>query len=111
MKIDARQRDGVAVLTPDGKTTIGATEIGLRDAVLEVLETGTLNVLVDLSQISKVDSSRVGEMVHAYTTLSNREGKLKLLSPQPPVLEVLQLTGLDAVFQIYDDEDEAIASF
>ena len=111
MDLPIRQRGSVAILEPEGRITFGAAKLTLREAVLEIVGSGTRDILLDLSRVPKGDSSSVGEMVHAYTSLSNRKARLRLLSPRPPVLAVLQITGIDTVFKIFEDEGEAVASF
>ena len=111
MKVDVRHREGVTILEPKGKITIGVGDIALRDAVVESLEAGSRNILLDLNQVSTIDSSGVGEMVSAYTTVTNRGGKLKLLNLPPKVVDILQITQLITVFEVFEDEDEAVESF
>ncbi len=111
MKVDVRHREGTTILEPKGKITIGVGDIALRDAVGEALESGSRSILLDLNQVSTIDSSGVGEMVSAYTTVTNRGGKLKLLNLPPKVVDILQITQLITVFEVFDDEDEAVASF
>ena len=111
MKVDVRHREGVTILEPKGKITIGAGDVALRDAVAEALEAGGRNILLDLHQVSTIDSSGVGEMVSAYTTVTNRGGKLKLLNLPAKVVDILQITQLITVFDTYENEDEAVDSF
>lgn len=111
MKVTARHNGGVTILEPKGKITIGAGDIALRDAVTDALEAGSQNILVDLSDVSTIDSSGIGEMVSAYTTVTNRGGGLKLLNLPPKVADILQITQLITVFEVHDNEDEAVASF
>ena len=111
IKVAVRQSRGVTILEPKGKITIGAGDIILRDAVMDALESGSLNILLDMSQVTTVDSSGIGVMVSAYTTVTNRGGKLKLLNLPPKVADILQITQLITVFEVFDDEDEAIGSF
>lgn len=111
MKVDVRHREGVTILEPKGKITIGAGDVALRDAVTESLEAGGRHILLDLQQVSTIDSSGVGEMVSAYTTVTNRGGQLKLLNLPPKVADILQITQLITVFETFDDEDEAVESF
>ena len=85
--------------------------MALREAVSEALEAGARNILLDLSAVSTIDSSGVGEMVSAYTTVTNRGGKLKLLDLPPKVMDILQITQLITVFETYDSQSEALASF
>ncbi len=111
MKIEVRHRDGVTIVEPHGKITIGVGDVLLREAVLESLAAGALNILLDFQFVSTIDSSGIGEMVSAYTTVTNRGGQLKLLKLSPKVLDILQITQLITVFDVYEEEDEAIASF
>lgn len=111
MKIDARHAKGVTILEPKGKITIGVGDVALRDAVSEALEAGARNILVNLSGVTTIDSSGVGELVSAYTTVSNRSGKLKLCKLPPKVNDILQITQLISVFEVYETEEEAIGTF
>lgn len=108
MKIEIRQREGVTIIAPQGKITIGAGDIALREAVAEALDAASGNILADLSGVSTIDSSGIGELVSAYTTVTNRGRKLALLHLPPKVQDLLQITQLITVFDIHDDEDEAI---
>ncbi len=111
MKVSVRHNGGVTILEPKGKITIGTGDIALRDAVIEALEAGSLNILLDLNGVSTIDSSGIGEMVSAYTTVTNRKGGLALLNLPPKVADILQITQLITVFNVFDNEDEAVASF
>ena len=111
MKITARHSEGVTILEPKGKVTIGVGDVALREAVGEAVEAGSVNILVDLSGVSTMDSSGIGELVSAYTTVSNRGGKLKLLHLPPKVADILAITQLITVFEVFEDENEAIGSF
>jgi anti-sigma B factor antagonist len=111
MNIPSRTRDGVTILEPKGKITIGVGDIALREAVHAALDGGAKNILIDLQKVTTIDSSGIGELVSGYTTVTNRGGKLRLLNLPPKVQDILQITQLVTVFDIYDDEDEAVASF
>ncbi len=111
MQISARHREGVTVLDPKGKITIGAGDVAIRDAVHEALDAGSKKILINLNGVSTCDSSGIGELVAAYTTVKNRGGELKLCELPAKVSDVLQITQLITVFEIHDSEDEAIASF
>lgn len=111
MKISVRQRDGVTILAPRGKITIGSGDVDLRNAVHEQLEAGQRNILIDMGGVSTIDSSGIGELVSAYTSVSNRGGKVKLLHIPSKVADILQITQLISVFDSYSDEDEAVRSF
>jgi len=111
MKISTRERDGVTILEPKGKITIGVGDVALREAVLHQLEAGNKKILIDMSGVGTMDSSGIGELVAAYTSVNNRGGKLKLLNLPPKISDILQITQLITVFEVHDDEDEAVASF
>jgi anti-sigma B factor antagonist len=111
MKIGVRQRQGVTVLEPKGKITIGSGDIALRDSVIEALDSGSRKILINLKDVSTIDSSGIGELVAAYTTVTNRGGKLKLVGLPPKVNDILQITQLVTVFEVMDSEEEAVDSF
>jgi anti-sigma B factor antagonist len=111
MKISARHQGGVTILEPKGKITIGMGDVALRESVREALEAGTRDLLINLADVSTIDSSGIGELVSAYTTVTNRGGSLKLLNLPAKVRDILQITQLVTVFDIFDDEVDAIASF
>jgi anti-sigma B factor antagonist len=111
MKTKERQRDGVTILAFEGPLTIGAGDLTLRDTIKEALDEGARKLLVDLSHASKIDSSGIGELVAAYARATNRGAKLKLLHLSPKLKDLLTITQLIKVFEIFEDESEAIASF
>lgn len=111
MKIDKRVRDGVTILEIEGKITIGKGDVALREAVHEALGGGARKLLIDLARVTTIDSSGVGELVSAFTTVTNRGGKLKLLNLPPKVNDILQVTQLITVFEVFDNENEAVASY
>jgi anti-sigma B factor antagonist len=111
MKIGVRNRQGVTILEPKGKITIGAGDIALRDSVIEALDSGSRKILINLKDVSTIDSSGIGELVAAYTTVTNRGGRLKLVGLPPKVNDILQITQLVTVFEVMDTEEEAVDSF
>lgn len=111
MKISVRHREGVTILEPKGKVTIGVGDIALRDAVYEAINAGSNNILINLKEVSTMDSSGIGELVAAYTTVTNGGGTLKLFSLPPKIHDILQITQLVTVFDLFDDEDEAMESY
>lgn len=108
MKATARHREGVTILDFKGKITIGVGDVAMRDAVKESLAAGSRKLLMNLAGVSTIDSSGVGELVSSYTTVSNRGGKLALLNLPSKVFDILQMTQLITVFDVYDDEDKAV---
>jgi len=111
MKIERRERNGVTILELDGKITIGKGDVALREAVQQLLAEGITKILIHLEKVTTIDSSGVGELVSAFTTVTNRGGKLKLVNLPPKVNDILQITQLITVFEVYDTEEEALASF
>jgi anti-sigma B factor antagonist len=111
MKVNVRQREGVTILDLKGKITIGVGDVALREAIHEALDAGATKILVNMADVSTIDSSGVGELVSAYTTATNRGGRLKLINLPSKVADILQITQLITVFEVFDDEDEAVASF
>ena len=111
MRINVENKSGVTVLSPKGKITIGVGDVALREAVGEALEAGARNIVIDLGGVTTMDSSGVGELVSAYTTVTNRGGKLKLANLPSKVADILQITQLITVFETFDSVDEAIESF
>jgi anti-sigma B factor antagonist len=111
MKITARNREGVTILDLKGKITIGVGDVALRVAVQDAVAGGARNILINLKEVSTIDSSGVGELVSTYTTVTNRGGKLKLENLPAKVSDILQITQLITVFEVFDDEDEAVWSF
>jgi len=111
MKFTTRHVDGITVLDLSGKITLGEGSVTIRDAVRDVLATGSTKILLNLADVNYIDSSGIGELVSALTAVKNAGGQLKLLQLTKKVQDLLQITKLYTVFDIYDEEGEAIASF
>jgi anti-sigma B factor antagonist len=111
MKVNVRQRDGVTILDLKGKITIGVGDVALRNAVQEAINGGATKVVINLRDVTTIDSSGVGELVSAYTTATNRGAKLRLANLPKKVTDILQITQLITVFDVFDSEDEAVRSF
>jgi len=111
LAIASREVDGVTVLGLSGRITLGEGSVQLRDAIRDLISKGQKGILLDLGDVNYIDSSGLGELVSAYTTAKNQGAALKLLKLTKKVHDLLQLTKLYTVFDIYDDEASAIASF
>jgi anti-sigma B factor antagonist len=111
MKVNVRQRDGVTILDLKGKITIGVGDVALRNAVQDAINGGATKVVINLKDVTTIDSSGVGELVSAYTTATNRGAKLSLANLPSKVTDILQITQLITVFDVFDSEDEAVRSF
>jgi anti-sigma B factor antagonist len=111
MKVSTRQVDGITILDLSGRITLGEGSVQLRDAVRDLLSKGSKKILLNLGDVNYIDSSGIGELVSAYTTVRNQGGDLKLLNLTKKVHDLLQITKLYTVFDIKDDEASAVASF
>jgi anti-sigma B factor antagonist len=103
--------DGVSILDLSGRITLGEGAVQLREAIRELISKGVKKIVVGLGNVNYIDSSGLGELVSSYTTAKNQGADLKLLNLTKKVKDVLQVTKLYTVFDIYDDEASAIASF
>ena len=111
MKVSTRQIDGVVVLDLSGRITLGEGSVVLRDAVRDLLSKGNKKILANLADVNYIDSSGIGELVSAFTTVKNQGGELKLLNLTKKVHDLLQITKLYTVFDVKDNEAAAIKSF
>jgi anti-sigma B factor antagonist len=111
MKVNTRQRDGVTILDLKGKITIGVGDVALRNAVQDAINNGAAKLVINLRDVTTIDSSGVGELVSAYTTATHRGAKLCLANLPAKVTDILQITQLITVFDVFDSEDEAVRSF
>lgn len=111
MKAKVREIGKVAVVDLSGKITIGAGDVQLREAVVELLEKGDRNILLNLERVSYMDSAGIGELVACYKRAKERDGVVKLVNPTGKVYDLLQLTKLEEIFDVYRDEKEALVSF
>jgi anti-sigma B factor antagonist len=111
MQIHTRKVGDVHVLDISGKITLGAGTSTVRYTINDLLENGGENILLNLNDVIYIDSSGIGELVRAHTTVSREGKRLKLLHLTGKVQELLVITKLLTVFQVYDSEEAAVASF
>ena len=111
MKFTTREVDGVTILDLDGKITLGEGSGTLRDEVRDLVAKGSKKILLNLAEVSYIDSSGLGELVSAYTAVKNAGGDLKLENLTKKVSDLLVITKLATVFDVKDDEASAVASF
>jgi len=111
LNIRERQAGDVTVLDMDGRITIGEGSIALRSAIRRLLEEGKKKILLNLAGVGYIDSSGIGELVSSYTTINKGVGQLKLLSLTQKLQDLLTITKLLTVFDVYDTEAEALASY
>ena len=111
MKATIRKVDSVTVVDISGRITLGEGCSQLRELIRNEVSKGNKNVLLNLADVTYIDSSGIGELVSAFTAVSNQGGQLKLLSLTKKVHDLLQITKLYTVFDVHDDEAKAITSF
>jgi anti-sigma B factor antagonist len=111
LEIKERKVGEIVILELSGKITIGEGSVQLREAVSRLLEAGRNKIILNLSAVSYVDSSGIGELVSRYTTTKNAGGRLKLLNLPKKIKDLLMITKLLTVFEIYEDEQVALESF
>jgi len=111
MKSSIRDLGDIRVIELSGKITIGAGDVKLRELISQAVEDDKNNIVLDLGGVTAIDSSGIGEMVACYTTVTKRGGQLKLMHLSPKITDILQVTQLITVFDVFDDEREALGSF
>jgi len=111
MNASTRQVDGVTVVDLSGHITLDEGSTQLRDTIKQLASQGQKHVLLNLREVQYIDSSGVGELVSAFTTMRDQGGELKLLNLTRKVRDLLQITKLHTVFDIKDDEASAIQAF
>ena len=111
MKATLRQVDGVTVVDMSGRITLGEGCTQLRELVRDQLGKGSKHLLLNLADVTYIDSSGIGELVSSFTTVTNQGGQLKLLNLTKKIHELLAITKLLTVFQVFDNEQAAISSF
>jgi anti-sigma B factor antagonist len=111
LNISERQVGDVTVLDMDGKITIGEGSVALRTAIRRLLEESKKKILLNLARVGYIDSSGIGELVSSYTAIGKENGQLKLLNLTQKLQDLLTITKLLTVFDVYESEEEALASF
>ena len=101
----------VTVIDIGGQIKLGQGAVSLRDAVRDLISRDQKKILVNLGEVSYIDSSGIGELVAGFTTVTNKGGQLKLLNLTKRVTDLLQITKLYTVFEVHDDEARALRSF
>ena len=111
MKASSRKVDGVVIIDLSGRITLGEGAVVLRDTVKEISSRGEKKILLNLGDVTYIDSSGIGELVSAFTSVKNAGGELKLLNLTKNVHDLLQITKLYTVFDVQDSEASALAAF
>lgn len=111
VKLTTRQVGDVTVIDAAGRITLGEGASTFRDLIRDLAAKGDKKLLLNLGEVSYIDSSGIGELVSGFTTVTNHGGSLKLVGLSKRVKDLLQITKLYTVFEAYDDEAEAVRSF
>jgi anti-sigma B factor antagonist len=106
-----REVGSVTIIDLSGRIALGEGSALLRKTIRDLLEDGQTKILLNLGDVNYIDSSGIGELVSGYTAVRNREGELKLLNLTKKVHDLLQITKLFTVFDIYSDESSAVTSY
>jgi len=110
LSVKSRKADEVVVLDLSGKLTIGEPVLLLRETLRTHVNEGDRRIILNLGDVGYIDSSGLGELVSSYTTIRNKGGDVKLLKLTTKTRDLLQMTKLLTVFDVYEDEAKAIAS-
>ncbi len=111
VKLSTRQVGDISVVDVEGRITLGEGSSALRDTLREMVGKNQKKILLNLGQVSYIDSSGIGELVSGFTTVTNNGGQLKLLNLTKRVKDLLQITKLYTVFDIHETETSAVRSF
>ncbi|NTV73940.1 MAG: STAS domain-containing protein [Holophaga sp.] len=111
MKITQRDHQGITILYPEGKITLGDGDQELGEAVRTVLEAGSRRIILNLSKVSYLDSSGVGELVGCYTSIKNKGGELRICGMNSRIFNLITMTSLHSVFDVKETEEESLVGF
>jgi len=110
-KAAVRHAGDVAIVDLSGRITIGEGCALVRSTVQDLVQAGQIKLLLNLAEVTYMDSAGLGELVGSYASITNKGGKIKLLNAQGRVAEVLNVTKLYTVFETFTDEAAALRSF
>jgi anti-sigma B factor antagonist len=111
MKIDVRTIGDAKILDCSGKITLGEGTMSIRNTVRDLLDSGSKKIILNLAEITYIDSAGIGELVSTYTTVVNNGGRLKLLNLTNKIQQLLTITKLLTVFETFDNEEAVLESF
>ncbi len=111
LNITERQAGDITILDMNGKVTIGEGSIALRTTIRRLLGEGKKKILLNLGSVGYIDSSGIGELVSSFTAVNKEEGKLKLLNLTQKIQDLLAITKLLTVFDVYETESDALGSY
>jgi anti-sigma B factor antagonist len=111
LEIERTEREGIVILHANGRLIVGQPVSYLRDTISNLSKEGNNNVVLDLKEVDYIDSTGLGGMVICFTTLQKAGGALKLVNLNRRNIELLILTKLSTVFEVFNDEQDAVNSF
>jgi anti-sigma B factor antagonist len=111
VKLTTRQVGDVTIIDVSGRITLGDGSSAIRDEMLDLTTSGVRKVLLNLGDVSYIDSSGIGELVSGLTSVAKAGGVMKLLNPTKRVKDLLRMTNLNTIFDVYEDEAHALRSF
>ncbi len=110
LKASTRQNGTVVIVDLNGRITLGESSGLLRQTLGDLIKGGHRSILLNLAEVSSIDSAGLGELIGSYTSLTNQGGKMKLLNLQKQVNSVLQITKICTIFETYENEAIAVLS-
>jgi anti-sigma B factor antagonist len=111
LEIQQREREGIVIIDMKGRITVGPEATTLREKISELLGAGTLSVVLNMANVDYIDSTGLGALVIYATSMRKKQGNVKLLNLNRRNIELLVVTKLATVFQIFSDEQDAVNSF
>jgi anti-sigma B factor antagonist len=113
MSLDIQQRDreGIVVLDLNGRLTVGSEAATFRERLQKLIDSRRTNIILNLKDVDYIDSTGLGALVMSYTSLQRAGGKIKLLNLSRRGIELLVMTKLTTIFEVFNDEQNAINSF
>lgn len=111
MKFEVVEKGDVTLLNIGGRITLGSGDVKMRDKLVEQLDKGRKKIVLDLGEVSFIDSAGLGELVAAYTSARRHGAQVKLANLTKKIDDLLDITRLSSVFETFDSADEAVKSF
>jgi anti-sigma B factor antagonist len=111
MEIQQRDREGITIEDLKGRLTVGDEVSRFRDQLQKLIDSGHRNVVLQMEHVDYIDSTGLGALVMAYTSMQRAGGKIKLLNLSRRGIELLVMTKLTTIFEVFNDEQSAINSF
>ena len=111
LKLNSREVKDIVIIDVSGRLTMGESVAEIRDEIHDQVGQGVHKILLNLAEVTYIDSAGLGELTASFTSMKNRGGQLKLLNLTKRVHDLMQITKLYTVFDVFDDEKQAVASF